>query len=125
RKAKNFLIASFMAAYGIIALLPMLGFAPYSLYFAFLSIPFAVQAIRYTHRNYDKTPVDLVSGNAHTAIAHLFAGLLLVFAFLLKGTDFVLPAVYLAASLLLVVWVWNYIEKKRKAMDNFRMVMKK
>lgn len=125
RKAKNFLIGSFIIAYGIIGLLPILGYAPYALYFAFLSLPFTIQAIRYIHNNYDKTPVDLISGNAHTAIAHLFAGLLLVFAFLIKGSGFILPVSYLAASVLFVTWVWYYIERKRKAMDNFRMVMKK
>lgn len=124
-KSKNLLIAFFIIAYVLIALLPVLGFAPYTLYFAFLSMPFAIQAIRYTQRNYDKTSVDLISGNAHTAIAHLFSGLLLVFAFLLEGPGFLLPVIYFAASVLLVVWVWNYIERKRKDMDHFRLAFKK
>jgi 1,4-dihydroxy-2-naphthoate octaprenyltransferase len=123
-RAKNILIALFMAAYSIIALLPVLGFAPYTLYFAFLSIPFAGQAVRYIQLNYDKTSVDLIPGNAHTAIAHLFAGLLLVFAFLMKGAGFILPVLYFASSLLLVIWVWNYIERKRKDMDHFRLTFK-
>lgn len=125
RKAKNLLIGFFIAAYLIVALLPVLGFAPYSVYFTFLSVPFAVQAIRYTHSNYNKTSVDLISGNAHTAIAHLFAGLLLVFAFLWNDTGYVLPITYFVASVFLVIWVWNYIERKRKAMDNFRIAVKK
>ncbi len=124
-KAKNVLIAFFILAYGIIAALPLLGYAPYTLYFAFLSLPFAIQAIRYTQNNYDKTSVDLISGNAHTAIAHLFSGLLLVFAYLLKQDNIVYPLVFLAGSIVLVVWVWNYIEKKKKAMDKFRIAMKK
>lgn len=125
KRSKNILIGFFIAAYAIIALLPVLGFAPYALYFAFLSIPFAVQAIRYTQRNYNKAAVDLISGNAHTAIAHLFAGLLLVFAFILSGTGYVLPVLYLVASVLLVAWVWNYIERKRKTMNSFRLAIKK
>lgn len=125
RRAKDILIASFVLAYAIIAALPLLGFAPYALYFAFLSLPFAVMAIRYTQRNYEKTAVDMISGNAHTAIAHLFAGLLLVFAFLLNGGDYLLPGLYFAGAVGLVVWVWNYIERKRKAMDQFRMAMKR
>lgn len=124
-KSKDVLIGFFLASYLLIALLPILGFAPYTLYFAFLSIPFAMQAIFYIRRNYNKTSVDLISGNAHTAIAHLFTGLLLVFAFLLNGPGFILPALYLAASVLLVAWVWNYIERKRKAMDSFRLAIKK
>lgn len=126
-KAKNVLISLFIAAYALIALLPLLDFAPYSLYFVFLSLPFAVQAMRYTHRNFDKTPVDLISGNAHTAIVHLFAGLLLVFAFLWpeEGQNWFFPILFFIGSVLLVVWVWNYIERKRKAMDNFRMTIKK
>ena len=121
RKAKNVLIGGFILAYLIIGLLPLLNFAPTTLYVAFLSIPFAIQAIRYAHKNYDKTPGDLVPGNAHTAIAHLFTGLLLVFAFLLNGLGFIYPTLYFIASLLFVFWVWNYIERQRKTMTNFRM----
>lgn len=124
RKAKNFLIGSFVLAYLVIAALPLLGYAPYALYFAFLSLPFAIMAIRYTQLNYTKTAIDMISGNAHTAIAHLFAGLLLVFAFLLQGPDYLLPVLYFAGAIGLVIWVWNYIENKRKAMDSFRMAMK-
>jgi 1,4-dihydroxy-2-naphthoate octaprenyltransferase len=125
RKAKNILIGCFIAAYSIIALLPVLGFAPYAFYFSFLSIPFAVQAIRYAQKNYDKNSADLIPSNAHTAIAHLFTGLLLVFAFLLNGLGFIVPALYLIASLLLVFWVWNYIERQRKTMNNFRLAIGK
>src|SRR5690606_9147661 len=121
RKAKNVLIAGFILAYLIIGLLPLLDFAPTTLYVAFLSIPFAIQATRYAHKNYDKTPGDLVPGNAHTAITHLFTGLLLVFAFLLNGLGFIYPALYFIASLLFVFWVWNYIERQRKTMTNFKM----
>ncbi len=125
RKAKNILVACFLVAYAIIALLPLLGYAPYTFYVAFLSIPFAVQAIRYAQKNYDKNSADLIPSNAHTAIAHLFTGLLLVFAFLLSGLGFVFPSLYLIASLLLVFWVWHYIERQRKTMTNFRMAIGK
>jgi 1,4-dihydroxy-2-naphthoate octaprenyltransferase len=125
RKAKNILVACFVVAYAIIALLPLLGYAPYTFYVAFLSIPFAVQAIRYAQKNYDKNSADLIPSNAHTAIAHLFTGLLLVFAFLLSGLGFVFPSLYLIASLLLVFWVWHYIERQRKTMTNFRMAIGK
>ena len=74
---------------------------------------------------FDKTPGDLVPGNAHTAIAHLFTGLLLVLAFLLNGFGFIYPALYFIASLLFVFWVWNYIEHQRKAMTNFRIAIGK
>lgn len=125
RKAKNVLIGSFVAGYAIIALLPVGGYAPYTLYFAFLSIPFAVQAIRYAWRNYDKNAVDLVPSNAHTAINHLFNGLLLVFALLLQELELVVPLLYLAASVLLVAWVWRYIERQRKVMSDFRLAFRK
>jgi 1,4-dihydroxy-2-naphthoate octaprenyltransferase len=121
RKAKNVLIGGFILAYLIIALLPILNFAPTTLYVAFLSVPFAIQATRYTQKNYNKTPGDLVPGNAHTAIAHLFTGLLLVFAFLLNGLGFIYPALYFIASILFIFWVWNYIERQRKTMTNFRI----
>lgn len=123
-KAKNVLIILFIAAYSVIGILPLVNIAPYTIYFAFLSLPFAFQAIRYTQLNYKKTSVDLISGNAHTAITHLFAGLLLVFAFILQLPKLIFPILFLVASILLVVWVWNYIEGKRKAMDHFRMVIK-
>jgi len=125
KKAKNILIGCFIVAYAIIAILPLLGYAPYTFYVAFLSVPFAVQAIRYAQRNYDKNSADLVPSNAHTAIAHLFTGLLLVFAFLLSGLGFVFPSLYMIASLLLVFWVWHYIERQRKTMTNFRMAIGK
>ena len=124
-KAKNLLIASFIAGYAIIALLPVLGYTTYNIYFAFLSVPFAVQAIRYAHQNYNKTAVDLISGNAHTAINHLFAGLLLVFAFIFNELSIVLVALYFVASLLFVFWVWRYIERRRKTMNSFRLTMRK
>lgn len=126
-KSKNILIFFFILAYLIIGALPLVGMAPMELYFAFLSLPFAIQAIRYTQKNYDKTSVDLISGNAHTAIAHLFSGLLLVFAYLLQIQDqsLVLPLVYLAGAIILVAWVWTYIEGKKKDLDQFRLAMKK
>ncbi|MEO7835895.1 MAG: 1,4-dihydroxy-2-naphthoate octaprenyltransferase [Ginsengibacter sp.] len=123
RKAKNILIGCFIAAYAIIALLPLFAYAPFTFYFAFLSVPFAVQAMRYAQKNYDKNSADLIPSNAHTAITHLFTGLLLVFAFLLSGLGFIVPALYLIASLLLVFWVWHYIERQRKTMDNFRLAI--
>jgi len=125
KKAKNILIGCFIVAYAIIAILPLLGYAPYTFYVAFLSVPFAVQAIRYAQRNYDKNSADLVPSNVHTAITHLFTGLLLVFAFLLTGLGFVFPSLYMIASLLLVFWVWHYIERQRKTMTNFRMAIGK
>lgn len=124
KKAKNVLIGSFILGYVTIALLPILNFAPLTLYVAFLSAPFAFQAIRYAHDNYDKTPGDLVPSNAHTAITHLFTGLLLVFAFLLEGLGFVFPLIYFVASLVFIFWVWNYIERQRKTMTNFRVAIR-
>ncbi|MFX3633918.1 MAG: prenyltransferase [Candidatus Pristimantibacillus sp.] len=125
RKAKNVLIGSFIMGYIIIAVLPVAGYAPYELYFAFLSIPFAVQAIRYAQQNYDKNAGDIIPSNAHTAINHLFNGLLLVFAYLLNSVTLVVPIIYLIASFILVFWVWNYIERQRKVMNDFRLAFKK
>jgi len=125
RGAKNVLIGTFVIGYVIIAILPLFDYAPYTLYFAFLSIPFAAQAIRYAQQNYDKNAADLIPSNAHTAINHLFNGLLLVFAFLLHSLSIVVPIVYFAASLVLVFWVWNYIERQRKAMNDFRLAFRK
>src|SRR5690606_9466037 len=123
-KAKNLLIANFIIAYIIIALLPVFNVVPTTFYVAFLSAPFAIQAIRYAQNNYDKTPGDLVPANAHTAITHLFTGLLMVFAFLLNGLGFVYPLLYFIASLVFIFWVWNYIERQRKTMTNFRVSIK-
>ena len=125
KKAKNILITCFAAAYAIIGLLPLVYDIPYTLYFAFFSIPFAVQAVRYLHKYYDRNATDLIPSNAHTAINHLFNGLLLVFALLLHNTHILLPILYLIASLLFVFWVWRYIEHQRKVMNDFRLAMKK
>lgn len=121
--AKNVLIANFVISYLVIALLPILNYAPQTLYVAFLSIPFAVQAVRYAQRNYDKTPGDLIPANAHTAITHLFTGLLLVLAFMLNDLSIVYPLLYFVASLGFVFWVWNYIERQRRTMTNFRVAI--
>lgn len=125
RKAKNVLVIFFIAGYAVISALPILGFAPYTLYYSFLSIPFALQAIRYAHNNYDKNATDLVPSNAHTAMNHLFNGLLLVFALMLHQMNVVIPIFYLVASVLFVMWVWHYIERQRKAMNEFRVAMRK
>ncbi|HXR83014.1 MAG TPA: hypothetical protein VN722_01810 [Hanamia sp.] len=76
------------------------------------------------HKNYDKTSADLIPSNAHTAIAHLFTRLLLVFAFLLTGLSFAMPALYLIASLLLV-FVLALYKRQRKTMNNFRLAIGK
>ena len=125
RTARNILISCFIAGYIIIGILPLMGYAPYTLYFAFLSLPFALQAIRYAWHNYDKNAADIIPSNAHTAINHLFNGLLLVFAFLLNELDIIIPIVYMVASLLLIFWVWNYIERQRRVMNDFRNAFKK
>ena len=124
RRAKDALIGGFALAYAIIAALPLLGHAPYAIYFAFLSLPFAVQAIRYAQRYHDAGAFDLAPSNGHTAIAHLFTGLLLVFALLLAPLGPVVPLAFLAASLLLVLWVWRYIERQRRVMEEFRVAFR-
>lgn len=125
RNAKNALILLFVLAYGLIALLPALGQAPAVLYLALLSLPFAVQAVRYAQRYHAASAVDLAPSNGHTAIAHLFTGLLLVFALLLAPLGLAAPLAFLAASLLLVLWVWRYTERQRKVMDEFRLAFSK
>lgn len=125
RQAKNVLVAGFGLAYALIALLPIFGYAPYTLYAAFLSLPFAVQAVRYAQRHHDSSAVDLAPSNGHTAIAHLFSGLLLAFAFLLVALGALVPVLYLGASLLLVLWVWRYLERRRKVMDEFRLAFRR
>ena len=124
RSATMVLIGCFLIGYIIIAILPLIDYAPYSIYYSFLSIPFAFQAIRYAWSNYDKNAADMIPSNAHTAINHLFNGLLLVFAFLLEELTLAIPLIFLAASLLLVFWVWNYIERQRRVMNDFRNAFK-
>lgn len=119
-RAKNLLFGLFTISYIVIGMLPVLGYAPYSIYFSFISIPFVYQAIKYIQNNYDKTSIDLISGNAHTAMAHLVTGLLLVFSYLVVSTNIAFWLTYLLGALLIVVWMWNYIESKRKDMQMFR-----
>lgn len=123
-RAKNILFTLFAISFLIITLLPILGYAPYSLYFSFIALPFVIQAVRYIQKNYDKPSVDLISGNAHTAIAHLVTGLLIVFAILFESNALTSSLVFLAGSLMLVFWFWNYIEHKRKDMEQFRASFK-
>ncbi len=119
-KVKNLLFTFFGIAFITIAILPILGYAPYSIYFSFIGLPFVFQAVRYIQNNYDKAAVELISGNAHTAIAHLVTGLLMAFAFILESSNLVFSLAYLSLSLMLVVWMWNYIETKRKDMEMVR-----
>lgn len=120
RRAKNLLLAMFALAYAVVALLPLLGLAPFSIYVAFLSLPFALQAVRYAQRFHGASAVDLAPSNGHTALTHLFAGLLLTFALLLEPLGLLPPLLFLAAALGLVSWVWRYIERQRSVMNEFR-----
>lgn len=125
QKVKNIIFSLFGISYIIIGILPLLGYAPYSIYFSFISIPFVVQAIKYIENNYNKTSVDLISGNAHTAMVHMVSGLLLVFSYLFVSTQLYISLAYLFFAILLVVWMWNYIESKRKDMQLFRATFSK
>ncbi|MFA5569375.1 MAG: prenyltransferase [Trueperaceae bacterium] len=120
RRAKNVLLVVFALAYALVAVLPLLGLAPFAVYVTFLSLPFAVQAARYAQRYHDASAVDLAPSNGHTALTHLFAGLLMVFALLLEPLGLMLPLLFLAAALGLVAWVWRYIERQRRVMNEFR-----
>ncbi len=120
RRAKNVMLILFAVAYALVALLPLLGLAPFAIYFTFLSLPFALQAARYAQLYHDASPVDLVPSNGHTALTHLFAGLLMVFALLLEPLGLMLPLLFLAAALGLVAWVWRYVERQRRVMNEFR-----
>lgn len=124
KKTKNFLIASFVLGYILVAIYPLLGVTGYNIYFAFLSIPFAVQAIRYAQQFYDSNPFDLIPSNAHTAINHLFNGLMLTFAFIINHVNYLFSTFYFIAAILLVFWVWNYIERQRKVMNTVKEAFK-
>ncbi len=124
-KVKNVIYALFGLSYVIIGLLPVMGYAPFSIYFSFVSVPFVYQAVKYIEHNYDKSASDLISGNAHTAMAHLVLGLLLVFSYLFASTSLYIWVTYLVGAMLLVVWMWNYIESKRKDMELFRATFNK
>lgn len=124
KKTKNLIVFSFVLGYALILLYPLLGVTDYWIYFGLLSIPFAVQAIRYAQKYYDKNPFDLVPSNAHTAINHLFNGLMLTLAFTFNAVSLNLNVVYFILSILLVVWVWNYIERQRKVMNSVKEAFK-
>jgi len=118
--SKNVLISLFIIGFGMISLLPLLGIAPYSIYLSFLSVPFMIQAIRYAHKNYDKASTDIIPSNAHTAIHHLFTGLLLAISYLYLSLDGWIIASLFIISILFVMWVWRYIERQRRVMNDFK-----
>jgi 1,4-dihydroxy-2-naphthoate octaprenyltransferase len=120
KQAKNVLIGSFIIGYVLIFIYPFLGITNFSIYIALLSIPFALQAIRYAQKSYNANPFDLIPSNAHTAINHLFTGLMLSLAFLIGVTEIVISLVYFVMSFLFVIWVWNYIERQRKVMNSMK-----
>ena len=123
-KAKNFLVASFALGYALIAVYPFVGIANFSIYLAFLSLPFCFQAIRYLQKHYGSNPTELVPGNAHTAINHLYSGLMIALAFLLHVLNTGVLLLYFIASLALVGWVWRYIERQRRVMNSVKEAFK-
>lgn len=124
-KTKNVIISLYAIGYISILVLPLLGWAPYSLYISFLTAPFAFQAMRYLLKNFDQSAADLIPAHAHTAIHHLFCGLLIVVAYLISSGLLLYAGLALVASVVLVYWVWNYIERQRRVMNQFRAAMVK
>ncbi|RKL69335.1 hypothetical protein CR203_04725 [Salipaludibacillus neizhouensis] len=118
--AKNVLLSLFIIGYGVIAFLPLVGFAPYTIYISFLSLPFMLQAIKYAQKYYDKAPTDLISCNAHTAIHHLFTGLLLAIGYLALSLHVWIITFLFIGAVLFVLWVWKYIERRRRVMSDFK-----
>ncbi|WP_280770948.1 UbiA family prenyltransferase [Salipaludibacillus daqingensis] len=118
--SKNVLISLFIIGYSIIAMLPLFDIAPYSIYLSYLSLPFMIQAIKYAQRNYDKPSTDIISSNAHTAIHHLFTGLLLTISYLYLTLNVWIIASLFIAAILFVIWVWRYIERQRRVMNDFK-----
>ncbi|MEB2310959.1 MAG: prenyltransferase [Sorangiineae bacterium] len=124
RRAKNVLIGVFVSAYAIVGLLPFVGDVPFTIYVVFFSLPFALRAIVHAQKNHAASAVELAPSNGHTALAHLFAGLLMVFALIRAPLGSVTPLVFLAATLGVVFWVWRYIERQRRVMDEFRLAFR-
>ena len=124
KNAKNFLTVSFILGYLLIAVYPFTGITDLWIYLAFLSLPFCFQAIRYTQKHYESTPTELIPGNAHTAINHLFSGLMIALAFLISMVNTGVSALYFAASVALIIWVWRYIERQRKVMTGVKEAFK-
>ncbi|MBP1931364.1 1,4-dihydroxy-2-naphthoate octaprenyltransferase [Ammoniphilus resinae] len=120
KSAKNVLIALFIIGYLLIAILPTFSDVPNTIYLGFLSLPFTWKAIKYANLYYDKQMTDLVPSNAHTAITHLFNGLLLALAYLWVSTNMVVIGLYIIATVYLVLWVWRYIERQRRVMNSVR-----
>lgn len=120
QKGRDVLAGLFATALILIILLPFVSALPLAIYLGLLSIPFMVQAVRYTFKYYASQATDLIPGNAHTAIHHLFTGLLLVLGILATAVDLWIIGLLFIASLLFIFWVWRYIERQRKVMSGFK-----
>ncbi|WP_147802177.1 1,4-dihydroxy-2-naphthoate octaprenyltransferase [Alkalicoccus halolimnae] len=125
KQAKNVLIALFITAFAAVIIIPIISEVPATVYIAFLSLPFMVQAIRYANKHYDGQPTELIPGNAHTAIHHLLTGLLLIIAFVMMEASVWFTLLISAGTLVFVFWVWKYIERQRKVMSGFKKAFAK
>lgn len=120
RSGRDLLAGLFAVALILIVLLPFVSDLPLAIYLSLLSIPFMVQAVRYTFKYYQSQATDLIPGNAHTAIHHLFTGLLLVLGVLAAVVELWVIGLLFIASLMFIFWVWRYIERQRKVMSGFK-----
>ncbi|MBI2862566.1 MAG: 1,4-dihydroxy-2-naphthoate octaprenyltransferase [Chloroflexi bacterium] len=77
-------IAVMAAAYLVIVIGAATGALPLAAFLGLLTLPLALQSIRYASRFYAK-PLDLAPANALTIIAHLALGLLLTLAYAWEG----------------------------------------
>ncbi|PRO66915.1 prenyltransferase [Alkalicoccus urumqiensis] len=125
KQAKNVLVLLFAASAVLTAAAPFLGDIPLTVFLAFLSLPFLIQAVRYAQQYYDASSTDLIPGNAHTAIHHLLTGLLLSIALLMPVMAIWWTGLMLVGAGLFVFWIWRYIERQRRVMNTFKQAFSK
>jgi len=104
-----------LLGYIVVLLSSLLGKLPLSTLISFATIPFGLKAIDFA-KKYHSNPLRLVPANAMTIQSHLFTGLLLSIAFILKDKFYLSIPIFLL-FLLIVLLNIQKITKKGKGIE--------
>lgn len=104
-----------LLGYFVVLTSSILGKLPLSSLISFATIPLGVKAVQFA-RKYHANPTRLVPANAMTIQSHLFTGLLLAFAFILKGKLYLMIPVFFLFFLIALLNIQR-IEKKAKGIE--------
>ncbi len=101
-----------LLGYIVVLLSSILGKLPLSTLISFATIPLGLKAIDFA-KKYHSNPLRLVPANAMTIQSHLFTGLLLSIAFILKDKIYLSAPVFLIFLLIVILNIQKITEKAK------------